>query len=522
MKKITLIICLFLTTFIYPQEVGDLDASFGDNGKVITSINPGADVAYAVGLQDDQKIVVAGYSFSSTFGDDFACLRLNTDGSLDNTFGNGGIVTLDVQLGSDDRVKSLDIQLDGKIVLAGYSDDGSDRNAAIVRLNTDGSLDTGFGNQGIVLTDFENNQQDEVNAVKIRDLNGDIIVGGTSVINTNLSKPVVARYDSDGNLDTSFNSTGIRLLWITNTDDQYRFSLEDLDVKPNGKITAVGWRDFVQFAHDADYWACKINANGDMDSTFSPDGVRVYNGSFNGEDKAFSVLIKPNDNLLISGAGAISELATDFTIFETTSVGDVISSPVTSVEFDTTIIPHDTAYGMKEDVNGRYIVVGSSGTPSTERTIALARLNSDLSVDSNFGTSGKVTTTFNSNDLNEAFDLSIQTDNKIVVVGYTGTDMVVARYITEENLSVSDETLNTSLELYPNPFNETLKLVFENTNSLDNQITIYNSKGIEVFSKTLNSNVVTLDLGFLASGLYLYQMKSNNGAFQQSGKLIKR
>lgn len=157
MKKLLQLGIIIIASNVYSQS-GSLDSSFGTGGKVITSINSGADKAYAVALQTDGKIIVAGMTTNASTGKDFACLRYNSDGTLDSTFGTSGIVTNDVQTGSDDVVYSIAIQADGKIILAGYSDDGSNKNAALIRLNTNGTLDTSFGTSGKGINRFYNKQ----------------------------------------------------------------------------------------------------------------------------------------------------------------------------------------------------------------------------------------------------------------------------------------------------------------------------------------------------------------------------
>jgi len=153
MIKILPFILLFSTFSMFSQG-GSLDTSFGTGGKVVTSINSGEDKARGVALQDDGKIVVAGYTYNAVFGYDFACVRYNVDGSLDSTFGTNGKVSYDLQAGSDDKAYSIDIQLDGKIVIVGYSDDGSDRAGAVIRLNSNGTLDNTFNSSGKVFTNF--------------------------------------------------------------------------------------------------------------------------------------------------------------------------------------------------------------------------------------------------------------------------------------------------------------------------------------------------------------------------------
>ncbi len=407
------------------QPAGSLDPTFGTTGKVITSITNGSDKANGVAIQTDGKILVAGNSGSSITGKDFVCVRYNNDGTLDNTFGNAGISTTDIQLGSDDVANNIAIQPDGKIVLAGYTDNGSDKDAAIVRYKTDGTLDSTFGANGIMITDFDNSQSDEIRVVKIHNLTGKIIVGGSTLINTTHAKPVVARYLSDGTIDSTFNITGIRLLWITSLDYQYLFSLEDLVVQSNGKISAIGWRDFPTLAYDDDYWACRINSDGTMDNTFSTDGVNTYNGSFNGSDNGYSMLLKPNNNFIGVGGGAINSIYTDFTLFELNSDG---TSGSVSNATDFGALSEDIAYGLAEDINGKFVSGGSAGS-STARSFAITRVSSGGSIDNSFDSDGKTTTTFGANAMNECFEIAIQSDNKIIAVGYTGNDFAIARYL---------------------------------------------------------------------------------------------
>ncbi|MFT5980328.1 MAG: putative delta-60 repeat protein [Flavobacteriales bacterium] len=115
-------------------------------------------------------------------------IRYNEDGSLDAAFGENGIATLDVQLGSEDIAYDLAIQNDGKIVVAGSSDNGPDKDAFVVRFNTDGALDIDFGSGGITLTDFDGGLSDEIRVIKIHALTGNIIVGGSAIISSALAK----------------------------------------------------------------------------------------------------------------------------------------------------------------------------------------------------------------------------------------------------------------------------------------------------------------------------------------------
>jgi len=431
MKNIILILTIFATLNVLAQPAGSLDPSFGNGGKVVTSITSGQDKSYGVSIQTDGKIVVAGYSTSTVTGKDFTVVRYNSDGSLDDTFGNNGVVTTDLQTGSDDIAYSIAIQTDGKIILAGYSDNGSNKDAALVRYNNDGSLDNTFGNNGVVLTDFENSQQDEIKVVKIHQLTGNIIVGGSSVISTYVGKPVVARYLTDGTLDNTFNSNGIKTLWIRASDDTKLFSVEDLIVESNGKISAAGWQRSLTPAIQNEYWAARILSNGDMDITFSQDGVVNY---YDGSSMSYGLLLNNNKDFILCGAKQYiqdSYLRT----FKINNNGNIPSAPQSYSGYG--LNGYHKAYKIVEDMNGKYVMVGASGSSSTNQSFLVGRLNTNLSVDNSFITTGFTTVSFG-NNLNEAFGVAVQTDNKIIAVGYSGNNFAIARYLGDITPNLND------------------------------------------------------------------------------------
>ncbi|MEZ5842967.1 MAG: delta-60 repeat domain-containing protein [Hyphomicrobiaceae bacterium] len=121
-----------------------MDTGFGGgDGIVTTPVGSSHDQGFSA-LQPDGRIVVAGRSFNGS-NDDFAVVRYNADGTLDTSFGGGdGIVTTPIG-SSHDQGFSVTMQPDGKIVVAGYSFNGSNNDFALIRYNADGTLDTGFG-----------------------------------------------------------------------------------------------------------------------------------------------------------------------------------------------------------------------------------------------------------------------------------------------------------------------------------------------------------------------------------------
>ena len=152
MKQLNLFLAAacILTSGIATAQPGSLDNTFGSGGKLTTAIGSSDDIGYSVAIQSDGKILVAGASGNNP-NYDFALVRYNSNGSLDNTFGTGGIVTTD--FGSNcDKGYSVAIQNDGKILVAGASNNGSDWDFTLVRYNSNGSLDNTFGSGGKVTT----------------------------------------------------------------------------------------------------------------------------------------------------------------------------------------------------------------------------------------------------------------------------------------------------------------------------------------------------------------------------------
>jgi uncharacterized delta-60 repeat protein len=187
-------------------------------------------------------IVVAGYSFNITTNKyDFALVRYNTNGNLDAGFGTGGKVTTPIGSGSvNDQADALGIQSDGKIVVAGYYHNSSNNYfIALVRYNTNGSLDTTFNTTGIVTTSIGSGStiDDEAHALVIQS-DGKIVVAGSSYDNTRSNYDfALVRYNTNGSLDTTFNATGIVTTPIGSSDD---FALA-LGIQSNGRIVVAGY-----------------------------------------------------------------------------------------------------------------------------------------------------------------------------------------------------------------------------------------------------------------------------------------
>jgi uncharacterized delta-60 repeat protein len=212
---------------------GTLDPSFGTAGKVSFQFNGGTDIGRAAVLQPDGKIVIVGTTNipgQSGGFSSFAVARLNADGSLDNTFGSGGKVLTDFGTLQEDWALAVAIQPDGKIVVGGHSN----QTFAIARYNTDGSLDTTF-NGGKVTTDFPGSGAEYIHKVMVQP-DGKILAAG--IFSGSFFEPrriALARYNPDGTPDMGFGITGqLTVLIGSNT------SFGGAAMQPDGKILISG------------------------------------------------------------------------------------------------------------------------------------------------------------------------------------------------------------------------------------------------------------------------------------------
>lgn len=174
---------------------GSLDNSFGTNGKVIFNIGYGNDFAEGVVIQDDGKIVLGGHKWISNFElkYDLAAVRLNEDGSFDTTYGDNGVTTARIVDGSNYSDNML-IQADGKVIIVGHTILDGEYNLAMVRFETNGDLDSTFGTDGMVNTDFEGGE-DYGKGVALQPDNK-IVLAGETFTTAGGSEILVARYQN--------------------------------------------------------------------------------------------------------------------------------------------------------------------------------------------------------------------------------------------------------------------------------------------------------------------------------------
>jgi serralysin len=411
---------------------GDLDTTFSADGRVIGPVRLNGNAA---AFQEDGKIIVAG-AVSGRFG----VARYDADGSLDATFdGDGTVATpFRTSAGCSDVANAVVVQTDGKIVAVGYSYCTRSK-FALARYDSDGTLDASFGGDGKVLTSFGDPRHCSAYAEAAAiQTDGRVLAAGEAHCGVSArARFAVARYASDGTLDVTFGGDGeVR----TDFTAGYDFA-NDVAVQADGKIVVAGPAPYAN--EHARFGLARYHVNGTLDTGFGGDGkVRTGFKSSRCGDSADpqGMALQADGKVVVAGyagcaatAGGLFHprwvLARYTTIggLDTTFGGD--GRVVSIFGADTC---GDVPYGgVAIQTDGKIVAAGTTGCARLRFT--LARYGPHGRLDSTFGGDGKVTTAFGSaaDCIEIAFDVAIQIDGRIVAAG-TGAcqfRFVMARYL---------------------------------------------------------------------------------------------
>jgi uncharacterized delta-60 repeat protein len=379
---------------------GSLDATFGGGtGKMTVDFGSGNDVGNFLELQSDGKIVVSARARIGT-NDDFAVLRFNTDGTLDTSFGGTGKVTTAIGSGHESGQR-MTIQSDGKIVVSGYTSNGANNDIAVVRYNTDGSLDTSFGGTGKVTTAIGTGE-DSAGGVAVQN-DGKIVVGGYSFNGANNDVAVV-RYNADGTLDTSFGSGGVITTAIGTSNDQGA----SLRLQTDGKIVVGG---LATISGSLDFAAVRYNADGTLDSSFGSGGITTVAAS-SGTDYAIEMSLQADGKILLAGRShngtnddfAVVRLGTDGTAdvdFDQSTLNGLptFTEDGSPVVLDNDVQVFDTELSAIDNFNGATLTLARNGGANAQDIYSATGTLSALTEGAGLVVSGMTVGTVTTNSL---------------------------------------------------------------------------------------------------------------------------
>jgi uncharacterized delta-60 repeat protein len=400
---------------------GQLDPSFGVGGMVVTQFPSSYSGAHAVAVQPDGRVLAAGFAHTNdSIISDVALTRYDASGALDATFGTGGRVRTDFG-GRFDEAFAVAAQPDGRVVVAGSSSDATGADMAVARYNSDGTLDTSFEGDGMALVDFGG--EASARAVALQP-DGKVVLAGWVSHPAGggccVSDFALARLTSAGALDTSFDGDGQVVTDLLPGADNGHDAAQAVLVQPDGRILAAGAG--VTGAVSVDFAVVRYLGDGSLDTTFSDDGVVTtdFVGYF---DEIRDLAVDTGGHIVAGGQscefpGNADEVC-DFGLARYTANGtlDRRFGRKGKIRTDLGADVGEGIRGVAVQADGRIVAAGDTAGPGAS-DVGLTRYRADGRLDRSFGVNGVVITPV-SPSTDEVGGLALQADGRLVVAGTT-------------------------------------------------------------------------------------------------------
>ncbi|GAB3021526.1 T9SS type A sorting domain-containing protein [Spirosoma pulveris] len=411
---------------------------YNTDGSLDTSFSQDGKVMYDnVAFSPAQSVAILGTKILVPGGvaNDFAVVRYNSDGTLDTTFGASGVLTTDVGDPFNESARVITIQGD-KFVLMGNTNKG----LGLVRYNSDGSLDTSFGTNGKVTTRFDGVDFVSPEAVALQ--GNKILVAGYTYTFAQASAYDVAlvRYNANGSLDTSLSDDGKLTSFFPYTNTHFTSSV----VQPDGKVVAAGYtyQNRLSFSSNV-FVVVRYNTDGTLDKTFSDDGIQTTDFGLRSESVANAVILQGN-KIIVAGYSYDSDNNNnvDFAVARYNADGTPDNTFSGDGKLLTDLGPSSNDFTQTIFSQGdKLIAAGYSYNYETGIGITLVRYNADGSLDNTFSGDGIQTTSFGTGGIN-ANALALQGD-KLLVAGSnynsetSALEFLIARYNADGSLDPS-------------------------------------------------------------------------------------
>ena len=486
MKKITLILFLFIYASNLHAQDGTLDTTFGTNGiKVVPLMDYLSDMT----TDSNGKLIILGGQNSNIM-----IYRYNLDGTLDTNFDSDGAKEID--LGADFSIgSSVAVDANDNIIIA------TNFYGKLVKLNAlDGTFDTTFGTSGIAtyLSDYDK-------FVKVAvDYNDKIVVCSYQFSSCCVNK--IQRFNSNGTIDTSFNS-GNEVQYIYGFSEPSR--VNGLQIQDDNKIiVSVTETNNVPFSHGIK----RFNTNGTEDTTFTTGSTGVattgyFNGIFYDGSNLFGLASNPSSS--VNSTATVIKYNSNGTK-DTSFDSDGILNFIFNTQYN------NNPYSICFQPNGKPIIVASTRVQSTasNSNIALTRLNLDGTTDTTFGTNGITLVGLNTPNLNKSWSVLNYINGKVYTLIFNGTSIGLYRFNTGIILSNTSFSNAEKITIVPNPTSNYLNIDSEKEIKSINVIDV---AGRVTSIKNFTNNKI--DVSNLSNGIYFIEVQTNDGAFKS--KFIK-
>jgi uncharacterized delta-60 repeat protein len=409
-------------------QAGQLDPTFANKGIYATST--GKSSGNAISIQSNGKIVVAGVGLTTSQPPELAdtLFRLNTNGTLDTSFGSAGVDNLEPPGATALGFYGVAIQSDGKIVALAETYNG----VMVARVETNGTLDTSFGSGGFTATlPVAVGAYNTFPSALTMQPDGKIIV-----VAGQLNPSVMVRFDTNGQLDTAFGASGVANLAFP--------SPTQVAVQSNGKILVTSGVDGAGAPTPSQQAGTivRYNSNGRIDKAFGSEGIASCLPS------ASALLLRSDGKIVVAGGTAskvnpppaAGDIGFGLVRFNTNGNMDKTfgTKGVAITDFGATA-PESASFALAVQSNGDIVAAGTAGVIASgvfTSSFGLSRYTSAGILDPTFGTGGEVITTLGSGQVSSVSALAIQSDGKIVAVGTSVfhiefSNAYVARYLAQ-------------------------------------------------------------------------------------------
>jgi uncharacterized delta-60 repeat protein len=509
MKKFYGLILLTIVACTSFSQAQYVDKTFGNNGYAVTNFGSSA-ILNSMAVQANGKIVVAG-----TDDENFAVSRCNTDGSIDNNFGNNGKVVTDI--GNSEDARAVVLQDDGKIIVAGNTKvvSGSETQSqiAVVRYNADGSLDKSFGNNGIVITVV--NKQASAYAMALQTDGKIIIAGSTESVDNSI---LLIRYNTNGAPDNSFGNNGEVISSFAAENEAYAISLQ-----PDGKILAAGYT-YDGVSGSTNSVLVRYDENGILDNSFSEDGYLINYGGV-----ATSLALQSDGKILLGGRGYNDNYDPYGTVQRINPDGttdtDYGNFGYISGGYYSNFTSYVYSIILQPDGKAVVAATHTSGFPDYKTSLFVIRLTDKGKADSTFGNNGLISTSNQQLSFGSpaASPLALDGEGRILVGETYDLSFAVTRLLPQNAVAVTSNQQQQqhvlNLRVYPNPVASNL-IVDGLDKSLPAVVTIADIAGNIMQVRKISAGTNSVNVISLKQGRYVAVF--NQDKKTASLKFIKR
>ncbi len=496
-ESILTILLLMIVNFIGISQSGVLDNTFATDGKLTTSIDGAGNEVNSVVIQNDGKIVFGGATYTDFTTYNFALVRCNSDGSLDPSFGiDGKVITY---MDGNTVGNSLAIQDDGKIIFGGWSP----WHIKVARYNDDGALDLTFGVGGTIELDIPEYYGEKCRSIALLS-DGKILIGGFgNHISSDIAHFMLVRLNPDGNLDETFGDGGIVI--------GEEGTAEAMTIQTDGKIVLAGTDGF-------SIKLLRYNSEGILDDSFGAGGIVISEVGISSQ--ASAVAIQSDGKIITAGTAVDESFSSGFSVVRHNSIGTLdntfgVEGKVLTILEESSLTKGKT---LVIQSNGKIIVGGYAQNDAGLVGFGMVRYDQFGEIDETFGTDGVVITNvgeFADSYINDGKSMALQSDGKIIFGGdaHNGTirEMVVLRYQGDLFLELDEISDNQIINnVFPNPMNgqSTIQL----NQFLENgTLTVHDNLGQKLLQiNEIRGSKIEFMLTNVSSGIYFLEIKEYN------------